>query len=674
MSTRNGAMPYSVGAQGIKARDRPLLFGGHLLHMPEAMDWWDACTEGLYMALMALDRIAQVLYNNFAEHAHLAGYQRLTQSISTMLKYAKASLPEATVLQDHCSRLIDMMAGIDSALEQLEEEPQELPESALYEPLETGEVEVGEGTDTPQRRRWVGLGSADSDVHTNFANSRQQLPKPLHPSSLVPQTVGGSANGAGQGVAHRNAPLPPGITGGGLESAATTGVGTGGAAGAPVGKLNSGPETGGTIAQQQGGLKKERTSSLVVSGSKGIGNLLGLRKKGGKPETASIHKMHEASEAKAGSAAAPDTAAKNGGQNIGAQAAKVSQPTGSASGPQTPPKGRGRHVFRAAPAAPTGALASPDNRRSVQGHAAAPSPGTPATPGAGPPSSQALAPLPSPSQPQPQRTLRYIGPLLEPLIKETQLAEGFPFGAPMSVTLNETVRCKRHIVFESQTTSSQQQIWEAYRDPSVRPDTSHTLAELLATIGTMPAPLQLARTIDSTAVLNDIGGAVLAVPGHFVEVTSGHEPVRVFARVEMDWPAMHLIATFRMQSMLESDISQMSARVQVLGAATWVGLSGWNVLSLSALQATTRTVRLAVTGSSALVLQLTVMFRTQLRPGDGVERLEVATVPLRVPVTLQLKAPRVPLTPSVFFQRFYSWHFSCTVSGMSPRPCTSYDP
>jgi hypothetical protein len=32
-------------------------------------------------------------------------------------------------------------------------------------------------------------------------------------------------------------------------------------------------------------------------------------------------------------------------------------------------------------------------------------------------------------------------------------------------------------------------------------------------------------------------------------------------------------------------------------------------------------------------------------------------------VTLQLKAPRVKLTPAVFFQRFYSWHFSCSVSG-----------
>jgi hypothetical protein len=233
----------------------------------------------------------------------------------------------------------------------------------------------------------------------------------------------------------------------------------------------------------------------------------------------------------------------------------------------------------------------------------------------------------------------------------------------MSVTLAETVRCKRHIVFESQTTSSQQQIWEAYRDPSVRPDTSATLAELLATIGTLPAPPQLARTIDATAVLNDIGGAVLAVQGQFVEVTSGHEPVRVYARVEMDWPAMHLIATFRMQSMLESDVSQMSARVQVLGAATWVGLSGWNVLSLPARQATTRTVRLAVTGSSALVLQLSLMYRTEIRQGEGLEKLEVAVSPLRVPVTLQLKAPRVKLTPAVFFQRFYSWHFSCSVSG-----------
>lgn len=39
MSTRNGAMPYCVGAKGIKARDH-LLFRGHLLLIPEAVDWW----------------------------------------------------------------------------------------------------------------------------------------------------------------------------------------------------------------------------------------------------------------------------------------------------------------------------------------------------------------------------------------------------------------------------------------------------------------------------------------------------------------------------------------------------------------------------------------------------------------------------------------------------------
>lgn len=73
MSTRTGALPYSVGAQGLKARDRPLLFGGHLLHMPEAADWWDACSEGLAMGALALERIVHTLFNNFAEFSHIAG-------------------------------------------------------------------------------------------------------------------------------------------------------------------------------------------------------------------------------------------------------------------------------------------------------------------------------------------------------------------------------------------------------------------------------------------------------------------------------------------------------------------------------------------------------------------------------------------------------------------------
>lgn len=99
MSTRTGALPYSVGAQGFKARDRPLLFGGHLLHMPEATDWWDACDEGLAMAALALERICHLCYNNFAEYSHLTGFQELARSISATLSQASASLPEAVGLQ-----------------------------------------------------------------------------------------------------------------------------------------------------------------------------------------------------------------------------------------------------------------------------------------------------------------------------------------------------------------------------------------------------------------------------------------------------------------------------------------------------------------------------------------------------------------------------------------------
>lgn len=104
MSTRNGALPYSIGAQGFKARDRPLLFGGHLLHMPEAIDWWDAAAEGLYMALLALEHVAQRLFASFAEQAHLGGFQRLARSVAAIVTYARLALPEVQALQGHCTR------------------------------------------------------------------------------------------------------------------------------------------------------------------------------------------------------------------------------------------------------------------------------------------------------------------------------------------------------------------------------------------------------------------------------------------------------------------------------------------------------------------------------------------------------------------------------------------
>jgi hypothetical protein len=84
MSTRTGALPYSVGAQGLKARDRPLLFGGHLLHMPEAADWWDACSEGLAMGALAVERIVHTLFNNFAEFSHISGSLSVHFTLSTL--------------------------------------------------------------------------------------------------------------------------------------------------------------------------------------------------------------------------------------------------------------------------------------------------------------------------------------------------------------------------------------------------------------------------------------------------------------------------------------------------------------------------------------------------------------------------------------------------------------
>lgn len=96
MSTRNGGLPYSVAAQGHKAKERPLLFGGQLLHMPDAADWWDACSEGLAMALVTLDKLCQLVYNNFTQFCHLAGYQVCLPSF-------KASRPVPCALCAPCA-------------------------------------------------------------------------------------------------------------------------------------------------------------------------------------------------------------------------------------------------------------------------------------------------------------------------------------------------------------------------------------------------------------------------------------------------------------------------------------------------------------------------------------------------------------------------------------------
>ena len=52
-----------------------------------------------------------------------------------------------------------------------------------------------------------------------------------------------------------------------------------------------------------------------------------------------------------------------------------------------------------------------------------------------------------------------------------------------------------------------------------------------------------------------------------------------------------------------------------------------------------------------------------LAEGQLAERLDVATAPLRVPSTLQLKAPRVPLPPGALFQRLPTWPHTCAAAG-----------
>ena len=687
MSTRNGALPYSVGAQGVKARDRPLLFGGHLLHMPEAIDWWDACAEGLHLAVVTLDRICQLLFHNFGEFAHLAGYQRLAASVVAIVRYARESLPEVSALQGHCRRLLDVMTGLTSAIEQLEEEPQELPEGSLYEIVEdTSRGGGGGGAAEPAAEGSAAAAGGEGGEGGGAAGMRGagEAAGPQGRRKLMDIVRrpgadgdgGGAEGGTGGGASASARPAAPAAAGGSMRAAPPPPAGA--AAGAsparpglpprgpapppPAGATAAGAAVANDVAAQQSGVKKERSSNVLKSGSKGLRNMLGLRKRGGKPEMANIHKMHaadqpgengEAAAQQDGATAAP---AANGAAAAAARSDGAAAPADGTAAPAQGAGARSRHVFRSAPEAQAaaGAAAGADARRAP-----------PPRPQAGVPASAVLpsvAPL-APPAPQAPARVRYIGPTLAPLAPGLPPREGFPFGAPTSVTLGDSVRAKRHIVFESQLTSSQQQIWEAYRDPSERPDNSHTLADLLATIGTMPSPMQLARSIDPASVLNDVGSAVHAVPGRFVEVTSGHEAIRLFARVTMDWPALQLAVTFRAQSMLEVDLTNISVRVQLLGAAAWVGMAGWTLHTLGAREAATHRLILAVSGSGALVLQPTITHRLPTTGGEGVDRLEVVTAPLRVPITLQLKAPRVPLPAATFFQRFHTWHYSCCVTG-----------
>jgi hypothetical protein len=219
--------------------------------------------------------------------------------------------------------------------------------------------------------------------------------------------------------------------------------------------------------------------------------------------------------------------------------------------------------------------------------------------------------------------------------------------------------------------------------------------------------------------------------------------------------------------MLEQDMHALTVKVQVIGPAVFVGLSGWNIPKLSGLECNSHSLKLAVAGSGAVVLQPAITHKvchifdltassswamialesrsalvhilqrrfllhaptpfvgfsacimwdhsivlcaflgvTAFMVGNvhlltinlsvkcqkpayscvstnvhhvhrtdqvccvqvtlgrgGVERLEVHTAPMRVPITLQLKSPRIHLPADIYFQRFHTWHYSCAVSG-----------
>ena len=66
---------------------------------------------------------------------------------------------------------------------------------------------------------------------------------------------------------------------------------------------------------------------------------------------------------------------------------------------------------------------------------------------------------------------------------------------------------------------------------------------------------------------------------------------------------MQMLLTFRAQSMMQQDMHALTVKVQALGPAVFVGLSGWNIPKLAALECTSHSLKLAVAGSGAVVLQ-----------------------------------------------------------------------
>jgi hypothetical protein len=64
-----------------------------------------------------------------------------------------------------------------------------------------------------------------------------------------------------------------------------------------------------------------------------------------------------------------------------------------------------------------------------------------------------------------------------------------------------------------------------------------------------------------------------------------------------------MVLLFRVQSMIEQDMHSLTVKVQAIGPAVFVGLAGWTIPKLEALECTYHSLKLAVAGSGAVVLQ-----------------------------------------------------------------------
>ena len=123
--------------------------------------------------------------------------------------------------------------------------------------------------------------------------------------------------------------------------------------------------------------------------------------------------------------------------------------------------------------------------------------------------------------------------------------------------------------------------------------------------------------------------------GSFVELTSSHEGLRMFARIRMDWSTNAMVLTLKVQSMLEEMLPTFVVRVQLKGPASWVGLNSWTVSNLAGFVTTTKDLRLQLSASGTILLQPSVSYRHVLgfrtsNNGNMLNRLKVAVMALFV--------------------------------------------